>query len=663
MYKINMDQLILSIKENTGNKNILAANLTIKIPFCIYLLFSRKTYLKIFSSFIIFLSSTIIIILNARASILELLILIIIFFFFLIRSFISNKIQKKELIQSIAGFVIPILCSVFVSYILVNKAIEYNKNVLNNSTGYGTIDKRIAKISTEAEAGSRISLWNDALLSIKQNPILGCGIGNWKINSVVYSKYRDNDFVVPYHSHNDFLEITAETGFIGGLLYLSIFIISGLFILKIFFKTKKTETNLIAVVTLMCMSTYMLDAALNFPMERPTMQIIFALLLAITINLAYEFNQENKKENSKEIKSNKNSLTNLYSIAFILMTVPTMYYTYSHFQSLKLQKILYFGEKKNNLTNDELDNIVTENKPIPNLNFSAIPIDVTLANNYVKNGNYEKAAYLLERSKYDNPYLGIYEFNKGIYFFKQGNLDSSYKYFKIAFEKRPRSIDTYRNLVVASSQKKDTATLTNTFKSFIKYRNEFNAWQIYFSAMLQSSGKANIEMLKLCDSAILKFPDSLATLQNLKNYMKQTINSPNNISPISSNMINSNETNLIISKINMLKEDGIKFFNEKKYKKGIDIYLELMKLQPNDYSYIENVGICYYILNDFTNANRYFDKVISSGLAKDGKSEFYNAISLFQINKKEEGCDMLNNALKKNYDSKVINQYKLIYCK
>jgi tetratricopeptide (TPR) repeat protein len=592
--------------------------------------------------------------------------MIIIILLFVFKSFISNRGERKIIIQGITGLIIPIICSIIVSYTLLSNATDYNKNELNSTTNYGTIDKRLNKINTQSESGSRIALWNDAISFIKENPIFGCGIGNWKIYSVVYSKFRDNDFVVPYHSHNDFLEITTETGLLGGILYISLFIVSGILILNILLQAKNLETNLIAIVALMCLSTYFLDAALNFPMERPPMQIMFALSVAIIFNLIYRVNHDNKSNDTKEISNKNHQIINLSYLFLIFISVPTLYFTYSHFSSLKIQKVLYFGEKKNNLTNDELDNIVTESKPIPNLNFSAIPIDITLANNYVRNGNFEKAAYLLERSKFDNPYLGIYEFNKGIYFFRQGKNDSSYKYFSIAFEKRPRSIDTYRNLIVACSQKKDTATLTNTFKSFIKNRNEFTAWQIYFSAMLQTTGRANAELIKLCDTAILKFPDSLANLKNLRNYMIQTISSSNNVATQivpGNNVINGIDANLIISKINMLKEDGIKLFNEKKYKKAIDVYLELMKLQPNDYSYIENVAICFYILNDFTNANKYFNRVISSGLAKDGKSEFYNAISLFQINQKEKGCSLLEDALRKKYDSNVINQYKQIYCK
>jgi O-antigen ligase len=664
MYTTNLDTLILSIKENTGNKNVLAANLVIKIPFCIYLLFSSKAITKIFSSFVIYLAVTIIIILNARASLLELLLICILFLIYIIKCFIIDKSKKVQLFKTLAVFILPLTFAFFTSNTLLNKAVTYNKDTLKVNANYGTIGKRATAINSSAEEGARIALWKDAIKYIQQNPILGCGLGNWKITSVIYSKFRDNDFVVPYHSHNDFLETTTETGILGGLLYFSIFFISGITLIKIFLKNKDETYSLFAIIGLMALGTYILDAALNFPMERPPMQIMFALVLAIILNIVHQENNVKKKENIQ--LRNNFLLVKIYAILFFLISVPTMYFTYAHFQSLKLQKVLYFGEKKYNLTNDELDAIATENKPIPNLNYSAIPIDATIANNYAKNGNFEKAIYFLERSKNDNPYLGIYEFNKGILYFQQNNIDSSFKFFKLAFEKRPRSIDTYKNLIIASSQKKDTATLNKTFKTYIKYRNEFTAWQLYFSTMIQALGRGNDELIKQSDIAIKQFPDSAAPLNNLRNYIIQTMNNTSNVynnTQTSANLITGPDANLIVAKINNLKQEGINLFSDKKYKQSIEIYIELMKLQPNDYSYIENVGICYYILNDFNNANIYFNKVISTGLAKDGKSEFYNAISLFQINKKEEGCNMLNNAKKKNYDIKMIDQYKQIYCK
>ena len=665
MYVTNLDTLILSIKENMGNKNVLAANLVIKIPFCIYLIFTLKQFWKALVSIVLFFAITMIFILNARASIVELLVITAILLLYAIKHFITNKKERGELVTNIAAFFVPALIAIAVSTVLLNNAVNYNKTELKVNTGYGTIGKRVGLINQSAESNSRIALWKDALKYIQQNPILGCGIGNWKITSVIYSKERDNDFIVPYHSHNDFLETTAETGILGGLLYFSIFLVSGITLIKIFFKSKIEGAELFSVVALMGLTTYVLDAALNFPMERPPMQVLFALVFAVILNITNHDTHDNIEDKGDK-KEKNNYLIKIFAIIFLMMSMPTMYYTYAHFQSLKMQKIVYFSDKKFNLTNEELDNMVTENKPVPNLNYSAIPIDVTLANIYTKNGNFEKASYLLERSKNDNPYLGIYEFNKGILFFRQNNIDSGNKYFKIAFDKRPRSIDTYRNLIVTYAQKRDTAGITSAFKTFTKFRNEPLAWQLYLSTMVQAAGRGSEALIRIADTAIKNFPDSIVPLTNLRNYVIQTMNNNvvvDNNTAQASNVITGPDANLIVIKINKLKQDGINMFNEKNYKNAIGIYRELTKLQPNDYSYVENIGICYYILNDFKNANIYFNKVIALGLAKDGKSEFYNAISLFQFGQKDAGCSMLNAAKSKNYDAKMIDQYKQIYCK
>jgi hypothetical protein len=88
----------------------------------------------------------------------------------------------------------------------------------------------------------------------------------------------------------DFLETTTETGILGGLLYFSIFFISGITLIKIFLKNKDETYSLFAIIGLMALGTYILDAALNFPMERPPMQIMFALVLAIILNIVHQEN-------------------------------------------------------------------------------------------------------------------------------------------------------------------------------------------------------------------------------------------------------------------------------------------------------------------------------------------------------------------------------------
>ena len=44
------------------------------------------------------------------------------------------------------------------------------------------------------------------------NPILGVGLGNWKIKSIDYDSKDIKGYVVPYHAHSDFIQLGAELG-------------------------------------------------------------------------------------------------------------------------------------------------------------------------------------------------------------------------------------------------------------------------------------------------------------------------------------------------------------------------------------------------------------------------------------------------------------------
>ena len=64
----------------------------------------------------------------------------------------------------------------------------------------------------------RLRFYKAALNSILDNPVFGIGLGNWKIHATEYDKPFMIDYTVPYHVHNDFLEMIAEIGIIGFIL-------------------------------------------------------------------------------------------------------------------------------------------------------------------------------------------------------------------------------------------------------------------------------------------------------------------------------------------------------------------------------------------------------------------------------------------------------------
>ena len=60
------------------------------------------------------------------------------------------------------------------------------------------------------------------MLSLIQFLELDLGIG--KIKSIDYDSKDIVGYIVPYHAHSDFIQLGAELGIIGFLLYLGIFI-------------------------------------------------------------------------------------------------------------------------------------------------------------------------------------------------------------------------------------------------------------------------------------------------------------------------------------------------------------------------------------------------------------------------------------------------------
>jgi len=66
--------------------------------------------------------------------------------------------------------------------------------------------------------------------------------------------------------------MTAETGWVGGLLYLSIFVLASFWLLLIFLDRNATHLFGPAIFLTMALASYFTDATFNFPVERPGMQ-------------------------------------------------------------------------------------------------------------------------------------------------------------------------------------------------------------------------------------------------------------------------------------------------------------------------------------------------------------------------------------------------------
>ena len=251
-YNLSYSNFLIGV---TGNKNVAASILAIKIPFVLYLFFNlRHKGFIFFIAFISFLSFYAIFILNSRTILLGLIVSI---FCFLI-SGNSPKVSKKWLLIPLSALIL------FISL------------PFNDFSNKSFLSSRLSV--TDNNSLARLDFYDTAFSHLISNPFVGVGIGNWKIESLKYSNHLMKDYTVAYHVHNDFLEIAVELGIFGFISYLFLFVFSFKFIIQ-------NRASLFHVLLGCSLIIYFLDSMLNFPMSRVSNQILFVLLLASIVSL------------------------------------------------------------------------------------------------------------------------------------------------------------------------------------------------------------------------------------------------------------------------------------------------------------------------------------------------------------------------------------------
>ena len=249
----------------TGNKNIASASMIIKSNFLLYLIIRyNNTFIKVFVAFLLALIYFVVFMIGSKAGTVSLVLTGLIL---VISIVYDRKLFKFSWV--------PLISLIFSSLI----SLQINDNV------YEAVNNTINYVN-DSGSTDRIRYYAQAFDSFLNHPFNGVGIGNWKIYSVLYDAKFMTDYIVQYHTHNDYLQFFAEIGF-GAISYL-FFIVSLIYMtLKTFvFKSLLTDENKsISFIALLAISIYFLDSNLNFPASRVIMQLNLILIFSIIYNL------------------------------------------------------------------------------------------------------------------------------------------------------------------------------------------------------------------------------------------------------------------------------------------------------------------------------------------------------------------------------------------
>jgi O-antigen ligase len=375
---MDLDAAILGLNKYHGNKNVTAASLLIMIPFAMYVIMSAKWLGRIAGIITLFLGVFSLFLMNTRSTYVGFALITVLFFVGLIW---QNKSQIKP---ALLFFLLPAVLAIFAANTRLQLAVAGQEN----AGGYGTVTKRIGDINVASEQNSRIHLWGTAIDYSLKNPILGAGYGNWKLASIPYERDRANELFVPYHAHNDFIEMFADLGLLGGLSFVGMFSLLLYYTFQ-FLRTKRGDP-LMVIIAFLAVSCYGVDALLNFPAERTAMQSMLSLAAALVLIPL-----------DKSARS-FTAMPVVYLLLGVALLAPSIYVANETFESLKIQKFV-MGEVN---SDPKMATIDVEKLPdMPNLSSSTLPMKAMMARYYIRDKRFDDALRVLKESENDNPFL------------------------------------------------------------------------------------------------------------------------------------------------------------------------------------------------------------------------------------------------------------------
>lgn len=602
---------LAKLSGNTGSINIFAANLAAKIPFLLFGILTFSTLKKWLSIVSLFLAALLILLTASRASFLGLTIEVVLFLVLLFKL----QSNKKANIWLIITIVIPLIFSYFSANLIMQKS---------NDTGrFKSVNSRVAEITNLSNTSSetRLANWTNAIEISKKNPILGIGIGNWQIESIPYEKYMANELQYSIHTHNDFLEITAETGILNGLIFLLIFIFTAIVNVKRIIKNNDTQIKLIAVVTLLMLIAYGIDSVFNFPLHRPTMQLILALILALTLVNTTKTNEANTFNFSK-----------LGIFTLILISSVTLYFSYQLQQALLFENELKLDYELPETEQTLSSTFIQTNMPKHiEVNLSSVPFFEWLGKYYLKEKLYAKAHSSFNLSEKINPYSGKSDYFRSKIAQEKGLIDSAYFYSRRALKMRPRNETYFYETINLALQKKDTIGILDLHDNFVKYRNDPKYWINTSSALILSNYSYN-KALQFIDKGLQAFPKDSSLTERRNSF-----------------------------EFDVLTNQALQFEKEKKYKQAIGIYNRILKKDPKNLRALEYISTCYINLKNYKTAALILEKSLKFSKDSQGKLSYYLGVCYYSINNKQKGCYYINLAVAKSYPNSVNIRDK--YCK
>ena len=282
----------LNLSSSLGNKNFFSEVMVMMIPLMAIGIYLEKAGWKLLFRIAMLITLGWIIILQSTAGLIAIIVSALVMFLFsdvFRKKSADNKSKnskRKKIfvsVLSVLGILIlvlflsgsPLLTSfksksdIALKYVHDPSLIDSTSNFNNNSVF------------------ERILAWRNSFRMIRDHPLLGAGLNNWKLLQAQYgiggTPFINTGLIHFEHPHNDYLLILAEQGPLGLMLYIAFFI----FLLGGIYRTIRSSADRNAKVILAWMAfgliSFMLMSFFGYPRSRYYAMLILMMYAALIL--------------------------------------------------------------------------------------------------------------------------------------------------------------------------------------------------------------------------------------------------------------------------------------------------------------------------------------------------------------------------------------------
>ncbi len=201
----------------------------------------------------------------------------------LIAVFVAEERKRWLKLSAYVALAIPILAVVLIFTAPDGKLAK----ALTERTGINATSADTTNHSSQT-AKDRLVIWKKTTAIIQQHPITGVGAGNWKLIVPLYGTEGtawQNASYVPDHVHNIYLQVAAETGIPGALLYFGVFVLMAFMALKVLTNQVLSAKKILVVLMLAGMAGYLTDGFFSFANQRIEHLLYATVMMAIVMQV------------------------------------------------------------------------------------------------------------------------------------------------------------------------------------------------------------------------------------------------------------------------------------------------------------------------------------------------------------------------------------------